>query len=95
MNIKKLAIVTMLILGVSATSQATEVKAADKSAMTNLCMTALSGNRAAMHNNIKASGYSKNYVAKNVNCNGINILAFIQQHGKNADAMLRILDRKT
>lgn len=84
----------MFIISATATmSQANEIVAADNSNITQLCMTALSGNRAAMHNNIKSSGYSKSFIATNVQCNGVNILTFVQQYGKNADGMLRILDR--
>lgn len=84
----------MFILGAASTmSQANEMVAADDSNFTQLCMTALAGNRAAMHNNIKSSGYSKQFIAKNVQCNGVSILAYVQQHGENADAMLRTLDR--
>lgn len=84
----------MLVLGsITTMSHATEMVAADSSNFTALCMTALSGNRAAMHNNIKSSGYSKPFITNNVECNGVNILTFVQQYGQNADAMLRTLDR--
>lgn len=85
----------MFIIGSTATmSQAKEVVAADNSNITQLCMTALSGNRAAMHNNIKSSGYSKSFIATNVQCNGVNIQTFVQQHGKNSAGMLRVLERR-
>jgi hypothetical protein len=93
MNIKKIVLLAMLTVGISVSAQASEVVAANSSNFTNLCMTAIAGNRAAMHNDIKSSGYSQKFIAKNVECNGINILAFVQQYGKNSDAMLRILDR--
>ncbi|ASP47540.1 DUF3718 domain-containing protein [Cognaticolwellia beringensis] len=93
MTVKKLFLAMCIIGATSAVSQANEMIAADNSNITELCMTALAGNRAAMHNNIKSSGYSKPFIVNNVQCNGVSILTFVQQHGRNADAMLRILDR--
>ena len=93
MNIKKIVATFFATSVISTFSYANEIVAADSSNFTQLCMTALEGNRAAMHNNIKSSGYSKEFVAKNVQCNGVNILAFVEQHGKKSNAMLRMIDR--
>lgn len=95
MNIKKIAIATVIAAGFVSGAQAGSLTAADKSITTNLCMTAAAGNRAAMHNKIKASGYSSKFVAKNVQCNGESILAFVDKHGKNSEKMLSILDRSS
>jgi hypothetical protein len=93
MSRKILAITILATCTYSTLGYSQEIVAADDSHITQLCMTALSGNRAAMHNGIKSSGYSKEFVAKNVRCNGVNILAFVDKHGKNANAMLKILDK--
>ncbi|MFT6917485.1 MAG: cytolysin (calcineurin-like family phosphatase) [Cognaticolwellia sp.] len=93
MTVKKLVFAIFLVGAISTMSQANVMVAADNSNFTQLCMTALAGNRAAMHNHIKSLGYSKPFIVNNVQCNGVNILAFVQQHGKNSAAMLRIVDR--
>jgi hypothetical protein len=93
MSIKKIAISAIITAGLFSSVQATELEAADGSQFTNLCMTALEGNRAKMHNTIKASGYSDKFVARNVQCNGESLLSFVEQHGKNSSSMLKMLDR--
>lgn len=93
MNIKKIMFTTLVATGLSITAQASSLQAADDSLATNLCMTAASGNRAAMHNEIKASGKSAEFVAKNITCNGENILAFVENHGKNSQKILDMIDR--
>ena len=90
MNMKKLSIAVLMTTGLIASAQAADVVAANKSGFTQLCVTAAAGNRAAMHNEILASGYSRSYIAKNVQCNGENIVSFIEHNGKNSDA-----DRKS
>ncbi len=94
MKVKILVLAIAILGATSLTSQAKDVIAADQSNLTQLCMSALTGNRAAMHNSIKASGYSRTFIAQNLQCNGMSLQAFVQQHGDNADAMLRMFDRK-
>jgi hypothetical protein len=93
MDIKKIVITSSMVLGVSFSVQASNLKAADSSIATELCLTAASGNRAAMFNEIKESGKSLNFIAKNITCNGENILAFVEQYGNNSQNMLKILNR--
>lgn len=94
MSIKKV-LVSAMVLGLVSSANATELKAANQSVQTNLCLTAASGNKAAMHNQIKASGYSKQFVAEKVQCNGNNILAFVEKHGKNSENMINLIDQKS
>lgn len=93
MNIKKILMTGLMATGLAVSAQASDLKAADSSIATELCMTAASGNRAAMFNKIEASGKSIKYLANNITCNGNNILAFVEQHGKNSQNMLKVLDR--
>lgn len=93
MSIKKVMFTTLVAAGLSVSAQASSLQSADESIATNLCMTAASGNRAAMHNEIKASGKSVQFVAKNITCNGENILAFVESHGKNSQKILDMIDR--
>ena len=94
MTIKKVISVVLVMVAMATSAQAGSFKPADDSVTTDLCMAAISGNRAAMHNEVKASGLSLNYIAQNVQCNGENILSYVQQCGKNSAKMLKILDRR-
>jgi len=96
MNISVLGVVAsvgLTLVSMSAAVQAETVIAANNSLATQLCVTASAGNRAAMHNAIKSSGFSRRYVAENVICNGKNIINFIDQYGKNSEAMINTLNR--
>jgi uncharacterized protein DUF3718 len=44
-----------------------------------------------MHNQIRDSGYSKTFIARNVQCNGENITSFIHHNGNNSEKMLKVL----
>lgn len=95
MDIKKTVVAALVITGFSVQAKASDLVAANQSIATNLCLTAASGNRAAMVNQIKATGKSLQFIAKHINCNGENILAFVEQHGKKSQNMLKVLDRAT
>lgn len=95
MNVfKKVVAMSVLSLSTVVSSQAVELRAADKTSFTQLCMTAVSGNRAATHNAIKESGYSKNFVINNVQCNSKDMITFIQQYGNNVESMVNALDKQ-
>lgn len=81
-------------MGFTSIVNGNDIISADNSSFTDLCMAALSGNRAAMHNRIKSSGYSKAFVRNNVQCNNVSLLSFIAKYGKNSKAMVRMLDKK-
>ena len=94
MKIKTLSIAIMMTAGLATSVQAQDVVAADQGKFTNLCVAAALGNVPALHNKIKASGYSLKFVTKNVQCNGKSISSFIEQYGKNTHAMLYSLNHK-
>ena len=79
---------------IASIANATQFKAQNESTVTQLCMTALNGNKLAMHNKIKETGFSKKFVANNVKCNGKALLAYIEKRGINADEMIKMLARK-
>lgn len=91
MNYLTTALIT-LSLSLTATANATNIVAKDDTRATKLCLTAAQGNRAAMYNAIKASGYSKHYVVNNIKCNNQHITEFVAQHGKSPDRMNAILN---
>jgi hypothetical protein len=96
MSIKKLATVIIALGLVTSASAASAAKlaAVDQSKATELCITAASGSRAAMHNAIKTSGYSSKFIVDKVQCNGENLLSFVEHNGKNSVSMLKMLDRR-
>jgi len=88
---KKAMLVSLVVSSFALSAQAQNFTAADQSKFTNLCMTAISGNRAAMHNEIKNSGFSKIFIARNLQCNGENIASFVQNNGRNSENMLKVI----
>ena len=93
MNINTIVLASIISIGSTGAAQAGQVVSADKSIATNLCVTAATGNRAAMHNTIKASGYSAKFIASKIECNGENLLSFVENNGQNSASMLKMLDR--
>jgi len=91
---KTLSLAIIMASGLASSVQAQEVVAADNGKFTELCVTAATGNVAALHNKINESGYSRKFVAKNVQCNGENILSFIEYYGRNTSAMINDIDHK-
>lgn len=85
-------ILITLSLSLTANAHAAEVVAQDNTQVTKLCVTAAQGNRAAMHNAIKNSGYSKRYVVNNIKCNDLPMTDFIAQYGKSPEAMNATLE---
>lgn len=92
---QKLVITTVLASSLSMFAGATEFSAVDKSIETTLCIKAVEGNRVAMYIEMKNSGYSNKFITSKINCNGKNILAFVEEHGNNAESMLNMLDKRT
>ncbi len=89
---KMIMLLITLASPLSANAQTTKYKATDNSVSAKLCMIALRGNAAAMHNEIKSSGLSKKYVSQKVTCNGMSIYDFSMKFGKNKQAMAKVLD---
>ena len=66
---------------------------ADNSAATQLCYTAVRGNRPMMSREIKALGYRKSYVVDNVMCNNMSIGSFVAQYGN--ETMQKMIPQST
>ncbi|WP_448568361.1 DUF3718 domain-containing protein [Thalassotalea ganghwensis] len=95
MNIsKKIASITIAAVTsiLAFSSQAVELKAGDDSIYTDLCITAASGNRAVLHNAIKATGMSKKFISTKVQCNSKDMISFVSQYGENKEDMIRALN---
>lgn len=80
-------------LTMTATTASAGIVGLDKSTATQLCVTAATGTKVAMHLEIKGSGWSKNFVQDNVKCNGSSIGFFASQHG--SDGVQHLLPRNT
>lgn len=93
MNTNTIVLATIIAMSFTVSAQAAKLIAVDESIATNLCVTAATGNRAAMHNTIKSSGYSSKFIASKIECNGENLLSFVENNGTNSESMLRMLDR--
>ena len=91
LSTKTVILSALVVSSLSLSAQAKDFTSANNSVFTELCMTAVSGNRAAMHNQIASSGYSKSFIARNVQCNGENIASFVAKNGRNSENMLKVI----
>ena len=92
MKVKFITLAALISSSLVLSTQAANIVSANESITTQLCVTALAGNRAAMHNKIIASGYSSRFVANKVQCNGENLVSYIKHFGKNSASMVKMLD---
>lgn len=88
---KKVLLVSLVAYTFTLFTQAQDFTAVDGSAFTQLCLKAVMGNRAAVHNQIKATGYSKKFIAQNVRCNGESIISFVRKNGRNSENIVKTL----
>lgn len=82
-------VLTLSTMGVANAS--TKVVAADDYITSKLCVVAAEKSKIQLHNFIKESGLSKQFIAKNVTCNDQNILEFVQEHAENPDKINNLL----
>jgi len=76
-------------------ANAAQYIATDSYVGTELCVKAAKGNEFRMGKAIKANNLTKQYVIENVQCNNMNILSFVEEHGRNADGMQEFLTEGT
>jgi hypothetical protein len=88
---KKVLLASLVVSTFALSAQARDFTAVDSTSLTQLCMKAVMGNRAAVHNQIKVTGYSKKFIAQNVQCNGENIVSFVRKNGRNSENILKTL----
>ncbi len=88
---KTLATITLSLSTIGMASAADSLFAADDSITSKLCVVAAQGSKIQLHKSIKDSGLSKSYIAESVTCNDQNILAFVQDHAEEPEAMNNIL----
>jgi len=91
MKIKLLTVAFLSGLLVSSANATEQFKAADQSVTSDICVTALSGNRAELYSKIRGLGYSRAFVTKHITCNDTPLLSFVEQHGKNSEAILDMM----
>ena len=84
---KTIAVTALTLSSIGLVSASNVVVPADDYVTTNLCVVASEGNKTKLSRAIRKAGLSKNFVAKNVKCNELNITAFIEQYGSNVEKM--------
>lgn len=87
MNIltKILTATVLTISSIGMANASSEVVPSDNYVTTNICVVATQGNKLKLLYAIKNSGLRKSYIANNVKCNKLNIIAFIEEHGSNVE----------
>lgn len=84
---KAIAITTLTLSSIGLASASNVMVPADNYITSKLCVVASEGNKIKLAKAIKSTGLSKNYVATNVKCNELDIVAFIEQYGSNVEKM--------
>ncbi|WP_286235248.1 DUF3718 domain-containing protein [Thalassotalea sediminis] len=79
------------VSGVEITSA--KLTAGDKSTSTKICMSAASGSRIALLKSVEQSGYSRQYIYKNLACNELPVTDFVAQYGKSPEKINAMLSR--
>lgn len=92
-NILLITRFTLVVASYSANAQAQRLVGADNYQLTQVCMKALQGNRAAFHAHLKERNYSRKYVANNVLCNGEPIVEFVDKYGKRPAGIKKMLGK--
>ena len=87
-----IAIVALTSLFTGSAFASVEFTPTDDSVTSILCVTAASGNKWKLHNQIKDSALDKKYVAKEMTCNGLSVAAFVEQYGKDGESIKKYLN---
>ena len=92
-TVTKILTTLTLSLSLVGIANASTLVAKNNSISTELCMTAASGSKNAMHKAIKESRLSNSYVVYNIKCNEQNITDFVTKHGKYPNKVNALLNR--
>ena len=92
-TVTKILTTLTLSLSLVGIANASTLVAKNNSISTELCMTAASGSKNAMHKAIKESRLSNSYVVYNIKCNEQNITDFVTKYGKSPNKMNALLNR--
>ena len=84
---KVLMIVGVSVAGMGFAQAETKLVAADDAVTSEICVVAASGKKLKLHKTIKDFGLTRNYVARNVECNGMPIVEFVEQYGDNVTSI--------
>ena len=91
-NFAKVMIAAGFALGAMGVAQAdTKLVAADEAVTSDICVVAAKGNKIKLHRAIKDAGLSRDFVAKNVSCNDLPIVEFVEQYGENVASINRYI----
>ncbi len=84
---KTIAIVGFTTLFAGTAMASPKIEAADNSLTSELCVLAAKGNKTKLHNHLKNSVVSKQYVANEMKCNGESVADFVDAYGQNSAAI--------
>ncbi|MDC8829407.1 DUF3718 domain-containing protein [Alteromonas gilva] len=83
--------VTMSAMSVAQASP--ELVAADDYVTSEICVVAAEGNKVKLRRTLRDAGLSPEFVAKNVTCNDMPIVEFVEQYGQNVAAINQVIMR--
>ena len=84
---KVLMIVGVSVAGMGFAQAETKLVAADDAVTSEICVVAASGNKLKLHRTMRDRRISRSYVDKNVTCNEMPIVEFVEQYGDNVVAI--------
>ncbi|GGF77029.1 DUF3718 domain-containing protein [Alteromonas lipolytica] len=88
----KVVMVAGLTFGAMAAAHAdTQLVAADNEVTSKICVVAAKGSKMKLHAALKDVGLSRDYVEKNITCNGMPIVEFVEQYGENVAKINRYI----
>jgi hypothetical protein len=83
-TLTKVVMIAGLAFGAATAAQAsTEFVAADNAVTSDICVAAAKGKKIKLHEAIKDSGLTRGFVEKNVTCNEMPIVEFVELYGEN------------
>ncbi len=88
----------MIALGVTLSAMSVaqanpELVAADNYVTSEICVVAAEGNKIKLRRALRHAGLSTDFVAKNVTCNSLPIVEFVEQYGENVASINQFITR--
>ena len=90
-TLTKVMMVAGLTFGAMAAHADSQFVATDDSATSKICVIAAEGNKLKLHLAIKKAHLTRGFVEKNVTCNDLPIVEFVEQYGENVASINRYI----
>lgn len=88
---KAIVITTLTLSSIGMASASNVMVPTDNYVTTKLCMVASEGSKGKLSRAIKDAGLSKHFITKNVKCNELNFVTFVEQYGSNVEKINNFL----